>query len=307
MNSTTTILVLGSVNQDAFMRLQAIPRPGETVTGGQISHALGGKGANAAVAALRAGGQVSFACAVGEDAVGRDAIETLRRTGLNLDLAWVCPDAATGTAFILLDAHGQNAIAVAPGANFAWDEPRTESLRQAIMDAGMLILGNEISPGATVRALALAREAGTQVLLNYAPVAAQEVPLNSAVTTLVVNESEAAALAESDVDDVSGANRAVEILLERGPIRVALTLGALGVVLGDATGIRHLPAFKCVAVDTVAAGDTFCGALAVALGEGRSFDEAARFASAAAALCVTRAGALPSIPHRNEIEALQHP
>jgi ribokinase len=231
------------------------------------------------------------------------ALQTLRDAGLNLDLSFVAPETATGTAFIMLDASGQNCIAVAPGANFAWNAARVEGLREAIAGAQMLLLGNEITPAATTRALELARECNTPVLLNYAPVAYKEVPLNEAVTILVVNESEAAALTQHEVTDVASAMVAARALLARGPRQVALTLGALGVVLGDSNGVRHLPAFKVAPVDTVAAGDTFCGALAVAWCEKRPFDTAAQFASAAAAIAVTRAGALPSIPSRAEIES----
>lgn len=302
--SVPSILALGSVNSDAFMRLETLPREGETVTGGSLSRALGGKGANAAVAAARAGATVSFAVAVGDDAAGREALETLGAHGLNLEHAWTCPDAATGTAFILLDAKGRNSIAVAPGANFAWDAARVDGLAEAIAQTNFLLLGNEIAPAATTRALELAAQSQTPTLLNYAPVANREVPLSGAVSVLVVNESEAGALCQLKVSDVPSAQTAARALRGRGPRAVALTLGEAGVVLCDEDGVRHLAAHRVAAVDTVAAGDTFCGALAVALAQGQNLDEAARFASAAAALCVTRAGALPSIPARAEIMAL---
>ena len=296
------ILCLGSVNSDAFMRLETLPREGETVTGGVLSRALGGKGANAAVAAARAGAEVIFAVAVGDDAAGREAVETLR-ADVKLEV-WTAPEAATGTAFILLDARGRNSIAVAPGANFAWDAARVEGLTGAISGASWVLLGNEISPLATTRALELAARCGTKTLLNYAPIAAREVPLSAAISVLVVNESEADALCETPVCDLQSAEMAAEKLRQMGPRAVALTLGEAGVVLCDEEGTRHLPAFAVEAVDTVAAGDTFCGALSVALAQGQSLDAAARFASAAAALCVTGAGALPSIPRHGEIEAL---
>jgi len=301
------VVVVGSTNTDMTVRVPRLPAPGETVSGGDFRVTGGGKGANQAVAAARAGAPVVFVTALGTDDIGDRAFDSLTAEGIDLRFVRRVPDAASGIALILVDDAGENVIAVAAGANSAL---RPEDLQpiETLVQAGDVVLVQLEIPQPTVEAaVSLAQRRGGVLILNPAPARPLSRALLAAVSVLTPNEHEAAALA-----DVAGAADPVRLaaaLHERGAADVLVTLGSAGVLVSTAAGVVRVPAFRVDAVDTTAAGDIFNGALAVALIEGRALPEAARFASAAAAISVTRPGARASAPHRAEIDAwlLRHP
>ncbi|MCC5846959.1 MAG: ribokinase [Verrucomicrobia bacterium] len=305
MISSSSICVVGSANVDFTMRVAHLPAPGETITGGEFHRHFGGKGANQAVAAARAGGEVAFVGAVGTDALSREMLEALGRDGLELSHVARLEAHPPGTALIMLDHAGENCITVASGANGALDSARVDAAETRIAGSDWILLQMETPLESNVRVLELAAKHGVSVLLNYAPATRMDMPLDERVTGLVVNETEAAALLDRPVDgeDPEACAAAARDLLSAGHRFVLLTMGRHGVIQATGEGTVRHAAFSVKAVDTTAAGDTFCGALAVSLGEGRSLEQACRFASAAAALAVTRPGAQPSIPRRAEIEA----
>lgn len=298
------IVVVGSSNADRIMKLPRLPAVGETVSDGVFGQAFGGKGANQAVAAARAGGNVVFLNAVGADAEGAAMVKAFAADGIDTSRMVVSSDLPSGAALVLFDGEGRNYLAVAPGANYAL-RPEHIARHEAVFgDAAIVVLQNEIPADTAEAAMNTAHARGVPVLLNYAPVRDRGISLSPLVATLVVNENEAAELVSVAVSDRESAFAAGESLLSHGISTVIVTLGADGLVALESTGTRfHLPAFAVKAVDTTAAGDTFCGALAVALVENQPLANACRFASAASALSVTGAGAQPSIPRRAQIQA----
>jgi ribokinase len=298
------ILVVGSSNTDMIVRLQRLPGPGETLIGGQFSTAPGGKGANQAVGAARAGGQVAFVGRVGTDSFGDSAVENLRRDGI--DVSGVIRDRASpsGVAFILVADGGENSIAVASGANDRLTAADVRRAAPAFGRAAIVLVQLETPLGAVAATVALAAQAGARLILNPAPARKLPARLLRGVSILTPNEHEAELLTGIKVTDRESADRAATKLLRLGVGTVIITLGKRGVYLAEAAGRRMIPGFKVQAVDTTAAGDIFNGALAVALSEGQALPEAVRFAQAAAAISVTRLGAQPSAPRRAEVERL---
>ncbi len=298
------IVVVGSVNTDLVVRVPAIPRPGETVIGGTFTSAGGGKGANQAVAAARAGAEVAFVGRVGADAMGDAAIAAFRTEGVDTCFLTRDPSAPSGVALILVDEGGENSIAVAPGANDCLRPNHIDAARDLIAQADVLLIQLEIPLETVIHAVALAEAAGVPVILNPAP--AQPLPPDSLaqVTILTPNETEAALLSGAPVDTAESAAAAARCLLRSGPRGVVVTLGSRGAVVATAERESRVPAHRISAVDSVAAGDVFNGCLAVAIAEGNDLDAAVRFATAAAAISVTRHGAQASAPLRAEIEAL---
>ncbi|BDP43649.1 ribokinase (plasmid) [Deinococcus aetherius] len=289
------ILVAGSLNLDLVVRAP-IPRPGETVLGGELARHPGGKGANQAVAAARAGGQVRLIGRVGHDDAGSEFRAAL--AGEGIDVAPVtATNAPTGTALVVVNPAGENTIVVSPGANL---HLRPGDLAPGwFEDARVVVLQLELPLETVRRAAELGHAAGATVLLNAAPAWPLADELLRDVDVLVVNEHEAAAL----LHDVADGAEMADALARRVPLAV-VTLGARGVAWAARGGGGRLPALPVTAVDTTAAGDAFVGALAVALGEDQALEGALRFASAAGALAVTRRGAGPSLPRRAEIDAL---
>ncbi len=304
MTTKSRIAVVGSSNTDMILKLDRIPRPGETVLGGQFITAAGGKGANQAVAAARAGGDVTFIARVGQDMFGQQAIEGFARDGINVEYVVRDKASPSGVALIFVAKDGENSIAVASGANGRLSPADVKKARKAIASAAVAVMQLE-TPLPTVQATAeIAAKAGVSVILNPAP--AQPLPddLLRLVSILTPNETEAELLTGIKVVDETSAGQAAGQLLARGAQTVIITLGASGAFVAT-EGLRKLVrGFKMAAVDTTAAGDVFNGALAVALAEGRTIADATRFANAAAAISVTRMGAQPSAPKRKEIDRL---
>jgi len=298
------IVVVGSSNTDMIIKLDRIPQPGETILGGEFSTAAGGKGANQAVAAARAGGDVTFVARVGRDMFGEQALAGFLRD--RIDVQYVTRDKAapSGVALIFVAKDGENSIAVAGGANARLCPNDVKKAKGSIVRASAVVMQLE-TPLETVQAAAeLAFRAGAPVILNPAP--ARDLPdkLLKRISILTPNETEAELLTGIAVTDEKTASRAAEKLRSRGVGTVIVTLGARGAFVAAASVRELVSGFRVKAVDTTAAGDVFNGALAVALGEGRTLLEAVRFANAAAAISVTRLGAQPSAPDRKEIESL---
>lgn len=298
------VVVVGSSNVDLLMKMPRLPKVGETVTDCAFAQVFGGKGANQAVGAARAGGDVVFVSCVGDDAYGGQVIDSLRGDGIDTRYVSREPGVATGTALIMVGAEGQNYLAVAPGANYRLTPAHVDRAREAIERAAIVISQCEILPETLEHVIAIGSELGKPVMLNLAPARKIADASLARLAYLAVNETEAEFLAGRRVESDEDVVAAVDTLLAKGPKTVVLTLGPRGAyVAGD--GVRALvPGFAVSAVDTTAAGDIHCGALAVALVEGRSLLDAVRFANAAAALSVTKLGAQPSAPKREDIEAL---
>ena len=293
--------MIGSSNTDMVIQLDRLPRPGETVLGGEFTTAAGGKGANQAVAAARAGGDVTFVARVGRDAFGDQAVAGFQRDGIHTEFVFRDPRAPSGVALIFVARDGENCIAVAGGANQHLAPADLKRARPAIKEASAVVLQLE-TPLETVEAAAqIAADAGVRVILNPAPACALPDRLLALVSILTPNETEAERLTGIAVKDDPSAARAAANLLAKGVQTVILTLGARGAFVATTDHQRLVPGFTVKAVDTTAAGDVFNGALAVALAEGRPLPEAVGFAHAAAALSVTRLGAQPSAPRRGEI------
>jgi ribokinase len=289
------IVVVGSANMDLVGIAERLPRPGETVLGDAFVMTPGGKGANQAIAAARAGGQCTFLGAIGSDSFGVTINARLSASGV--DTATVRTSyGMSGVAVIMVDRSGENSILVSPGANSTFVDLSEEE--KAIIGAADVLVCQQEIPAATVAAaVQSARAAGTRVVLNAAPARELAPDLLAAVDLLVVNESEASALtgaADPDMDALLGAVP-----------RVVLTLAGEGAWYADREGrSQRIRAFRVEVADTTAAGDAFTGALAVAWGEGRDLVDAVRWACAAGAACVRKVGAFPSLPTRADIDAL---
>lgn len=298
------IVVVGSSNTDMIVKVPRIPRPGETILGGKFSTAAGGKGANQAVAAARSGGEVTFIARVGEDMFGQQALRGFEADQINTQYVKIDPLEPSGVALIFVDEKGENSIAVASGANACLSPADVDEAAAAIRSADILLMQLETPLETVRRAAEIARQAGVKVILNPAPAARLDDALLANLTIITPNESEAELLTGVPVADTASAETAAKALLDRGVDVVIITLGSKGALLKTTDLTKIVPGFKVKAVDATAAGDVFNGSLAVALAEGKSLEQAVRFANAAAALSVTKLGAQPSVPKREEIERL---
>ncbi|HEU4425702.1 MAG TPA: ribokinase [Pilimelia sp.] len=289
------VIVVGSANMDLVATTPTLPRPGETVLGDDFAMVPGGKGANQAIAAARAGARCAFAGAIGSDSFGATIKARLAESGVDTAYLRVV-DGTSGVALIMVDAGGENTIAVTPGANAAFTALTGEELA-GIAAADVLLCQLEIPLDTVMSAVRAARAAGTRIVLNAAPAQPLPAGLLDAVDLLVVNEFEAEAITGRGRDDPGR-------LLATVP-RAVLTLGAAGAWYGDRDGrSAYVAPPKVQAVDSTAAGDAFTAALAVAWGEGREIVDAVRWACAAGAACVRRLGASSSLPRRDEIDEL---
>lgn len=303
------IVVLGSLNIDLVVRGPHLPRPGETVLGGRFFQALGGKGANQAVAAARAAREpVQFVGAVGDDDLGRQALEQLAHENLVLSHLRQLPGSATGVALILVDHGGENMISVASGANALVSPDDIDALPDALFsDSRLFVACLELPPQTVLRALKRAKRAGLTTILNPAPVSPGMIDKKwpEWVDVVTPNAGEAAVLAGLS-PELTNPEQIAQTLREQGWRNIVLTLGSAGcLVQAEAGEPVAIPACPVEAIDATAAGDAFTGALAVALSEGKPLVTAARWATAAAAISVSRLGAQPSLPRREEIEAME--
>jgi ribokinase len=299
---SSPVIVLGSVNTDLVIRGPRLPGPGETVLGGEFYRASGGKGANQAVAAARLGREVvTFVAAVGDDDFGRSSMEGFSRDNLDCRYVKTVAGKPSGVALILVDGSGENSISVASGANRELLPADVDALPATLFaEASVFLTCLETQVPTVMRGLERARVAGCRTILNPAPAdrAIVELGCLERVDIVTPNELEAAALTGLSVTDVDSAIEAGQRLCSLGCGSAVVTLGSAGCVVVDHGDSTHIPARPVDAVDTTAAGDAFNGALAVALSEGKSLVDAARWAATAAAISVTRAGAQPSLPTR---------
>ena len=299
-----SILVVGSSNTDMIIKVQRIPKPGETILGGEFASAAGGKGANQAVGAARAGGAVTIVARVGQDMFGDQAVAGFIADGINVD--YVVRDRArpSGVALIFVGQNGENSIAVASGANANLTPADLRKAKSAFCRSSVVVLQLETPLKTVAAAVKLAASAGARVILNPAPARPLPDALLRRVYLLTPNESEAELLTGTRVNNDAAAAKAADALLARGVRNVIVTLGARGAFVAGEQGRGLVPGYKVKPVDTTGAGDVFNGTLAVALAEGKSLLEAAHFATAAAAISVTRLGAQTSAPMRKEIDRL---
>ena len=298
-----TVVVFGSINMDLVVRTPRLPAPGETLTGYTFFTAPGGKGANQAVACARLGAPTRMVGRVGDDLFGEQLRASLRSFGVQDDGVLTTPG-PSGVALIAVDDTAENTIVIVPGANGAVSIADIPRLERALDGARALLLQLEVPIETVVAAARAAHTRGVTVILDPAPALPLPDELYALADIITPNEHEATTLTGIAVHDDQGAIAAARALIARGARRVALKLGARGALTADAEGEQFWSPFTVTPVDTVAAGDAFNGGLAVALSEGRSFNEAIRWGLAAGALSVTRHGAQPSMPERNEVLTL---
>jgi ribokinase len=304
------VYVFGSINTDLVVYVERLPTPGETVSGGRFAQFPGGKGANQAVAASRAGARAEMHGCLGDDAFGRERLASLQAAGVSTAGVKLLAGVASGIAQIAVDRSGENTIAVAPGANAAFDGAGIDIPAARAGERIVSLFQNEVPQAATERLIARAKAAGHLVIWNLAPTVTREPSPGTlaAVNYLVCNLNELAAVTGSSaaeagfMEDAEIGSRARQ-LLARGVKNLLVTLGSRGSILSGPGGTVRQDAFRVETVDTVGAGDCFCGVFAAGLAAGLPVPAALRRASAGAAISTTRHGAQDSIPTAAEIDA----
>jgi len=297
MAAKPKILVVGSSNTDLVVFCDRLPKPGETVLGGEFKMFGGGKGANQAVAAARAGGQVTFLGAFGADAFGAAARDRLSKEGINLSYFHCVQNVPSGVALILVDGiTRENLIAVAKSANEAVDSVMVSAARDAFVGADVVVSQLEIRDGAIEAAARLCQELNRRFILNPAPTRALPKQVYESLYTIVVNEHEA-----RDLSGESSIEKSVVWFLDQGSKIVVVTLGSEGALFSTGAGTTHVAAPVIEPVDTTGAGDCFVGWFGTGIAEGLSVEEAVRRACRAAALKVTKPGAQDGMPYRAEV------
>lgn len=297
-----TIVVLGSSNTDMVIKSQKLPLPGETIIGEDFFMNQGGKGANQAVAAARMGADVLFISKIGTDIFGKQSITRYKNEGINVDKIFIDELNPSGIALISVDNAGENSILVAPGANGNLLPADLDKVIEEIKLAGILLMQLEIPMETIEYAAEAAFNNNVKVILNPAPAQKLSQKLISSLFLIVLNESEAEYLSDIPVTDTTSAINAASKIADMGVKNIIVTLGSEGVVALIGREVFNIPAIKVHAIDTTAAGDTFCGVLSVGIMEGMSIVQAIEVANKAAALSVTRMGAQKSIPYRKEFE-----
>ena len=304
MSNPPDIVVFGSLNADLVQTVDRLPKLGETLAGGDLKTFTGGKGANQACAASRMGGRVAMVGQVGNDRFGLFLLDSLQSAGVDTELVGKS-NRPTGTAVILVLPDGENVIVISAGANAAVTARLAESRLAGLKPRSLLLCQLETSLESVERALALAKAKGAKTILDPAPARQLPPELLHTVDFLTPNENEALMLlgqSPAPFGSDAQAEAVAKQLLALGPRAVVLKLGSRGCLVTTQDRCQRVPGFKVTAVDTTAAGDTFNGAFAAALSEGRLAIGAARFANAAAALSVTKPGAQDSIPSRKEVD-----
>ncbi|WP_269914754.1 ribokinase [Acinetobacter sp. HY1485] len=302
MSTKQKLVVLGSINADHILTLEHFPHPGQTLNGQKYQVAFGGKGANQAVAAGRSGANTAFIACVGDDALGYEIKAQLANDHVQTDAVSVVKNESTGVALIFVNQVAENCIGIHAGANACLTPEYVKQHEALIASADALLLQLETPLQSIIDAAQIATDAGVKVILNPAP--ARELPedLLRLVDVITPNETEALSLTGIIIHNESDAANAACVLHTKGIKTVVITMGARGVWLSESGEGQLVSGFKVNAVDTIAAGDTFNGAFVTALLEGKTPSEAAQFGNAAAAIAVTRSGAQPSVPWRQEID-----
>ena len=295
------VVVVGSFMMDLVIKAERRPQKGETLIGQQFGMFGGGKGNNQAIAAARLGGDVTMVGRLGMDSFGDTLMDALVEEGVEIRFIVRDAEVGTGVGSPVIDADGDNSIIIVPRANMRLSAADVDRAASAISDSDVLLLQLEVPIAASQRAAEIAKSSGTKVILNPAP--ARDLPDSflAQVDILTPNQVEAELLSGVEVSDSEGAERAARILLDRGVSAVILTLGEGGALLLKDGLTTSIPAYRVNVVDTTAAGDAFCGALATALARGEALEDAVVFANAAGALAVTVLGAAPSMPTAQQI------
>jgi len=294
------IIVIGSSNSDYIITMDHFPKGGETLEGFSFHQVMGGKGANQAVAAHRSGGSVSFLTCLGNDTNGKNALEYLKKEGIDVSLSELKENETTGTAMIWVDKRGENSIVVIPGANKHLTPDHITNHQDVIQKADIVLLQMEI-PYETVKTICMiAAHYQKRIILNATPAYRIEEDILRSLYILVVNETEAETITGEKIEMI-GEDEMINAILGKGVKNIILTLGCKGCIYSNGKELMRIPAFSVDVKDSTGAGDTFCGALAVGIRKYQSMKQALVFASAAAALSVTKLGAQPSIPYEKEI------
>lgn len=305
MPNKKRIIVVGSSNTDMVIRCEKMPRPGETVLGGEFMMNQGGKGANQAVAAARLGGDVTLVAKLGDDLFGINTIEELKGYGVNTDKVNITSTTPSGVALINVDASGENSISVASGANALLNRADIDAATDRIAEAGIMLLQLESPIDTIIHAARVAKAHGVMVVLNPAPAPAHPLPdeLLRNVDIVIPNKTEAEIISGVKIENEDSERQAIEAIASKGIAITIITLGSKGALLCIDGECVEVESRKVEVVDTTAAGDTFCGALCVGLTEGMPLSEAVKFANCAASISVTRKGAQQSVPARAEVDA----
>lgn len=301
------ILIIGSLNMDMVIEVNAMPKVGETVMARKLTYVPGGKGANQTYTSGRLGGNVTMLGCVGNDSFGAVLLDSICGSGADVSFVKKSEDRPTGTAVIYVNGEGDNSIVVVSGANHACDVEYLKENDDLFVKSDFVMLQMEIPYEAVFYAIRRAKELGKTVILNPAPSPApEEIPEDiwAKIDYFTPNETELLKLSHQEVMTMQNVRRGVDSLLNRGVKRVVVTLGECGAYYSDGTEYQIFPARKVSAVDTTAAGDCFSGAFVTALAEGRSIREAVTIANISSSLAVTRKGAQSSIPTREEVKAV---
>nr|WP_302830634.1 ribokinase [uncultured Bacteroides sp.] len=298
------IIVVGSSNTDMVINADHLPVPGETIMGGSFMMNFGGKGANQAVAAARLNGNVHFIAKIGKDLFGKRSIEQYEDEGIHVEQIYSDPVLPSGVALIIVDANGENSIVVASGANSSLSPEDIKKAHSVIEKGDIMLIQLEIPIETVEYAAHLAKEKGIKVILNPAPARALSDSLLKNLYMIIPNETEAEILSGVKVTDWESAQKAADIIHAKGANIVVITLGSKGALIKEEGQYHKVPVPKVKAIDTTAAGDTFCGAVCVALTENMSVLDAVKFANKCASITVTRMGAQSSLPYRREIDVL---
>ena len=294
------ILVIGSSNTDMVIKTSRFPLPGETILGGDFFMNQGGKGANQAVTVSRLKGDVNFICKTGNDLFREQSLNLFKNEGINTEWMLIDNEKPSGVALIMVDETAENSIVVASGANGNLSKEDIDNVAEVLEQSDFILMQLEIPLETVEHVINLAWKKGKKVILNPAPAAALPEDLLGKLYLITPNRIEAESLTSVKITDKESLEEAAKAIFDRGVNNVIITLGDEGVLIFNGR-YEWIPAEKKESVDTTGAGDVFNGAVTVAISEGQSLSNAVKFANKAAAISITRYGAIPSIPYRDEV------